>query len=516
MSAESPPATAPVATWRLEIADENRLDALAAELAGLVRAGDLVTLTGDLGAGKTALARALIRRLCNDPSLETPSPTFTLMQIYEGAQFPIVHADLYRVKSPDELAELGWDEAAEGALVMVEWADRMGETIAADRLDIAINLDPRRGETWREIILSGHGAFAERLERARALAQLLHRSGWGDAERTFMLGDASVRAYERLRKPSGERAILMISPPRPDGPPVRFGKSYSAIARLAENIEPFLAMAEALIAKGISAPRILAHDMQAGLAIIEDLGTEGVLDDGAPNPDRYREATTILAFLHATETPRTIPGVDGRSYSIPPYDIDALLIEVELLVEWYAPHIGGVKLSSAAKAIFQSLWRSTLGEIANARNVWVLRDYHSPNLIWLPDREGLARVGVIDFQDCVLGHPAYDVASLLQDARVTVSDELEVRLLSHYALTRSKANPDFDMADFAAAYAILGAQRATKVLGIFTRLDRRDGKPAYLAHMARVEHYLKKNLEHPALAAIRGWYKTHVPRLVAD
>ncbi|MFN3890985.1 MAG: tRNA (adenosine(37)-N6)-threonylcarbamoyltransferase complex ATPase subunit type 1 TsaE [Beijerinckiaceae bacterium] len=516
MSAEASGAAPAAATWRLEIADESGLDALAVEMAGLVKAGDLVTLTGELGAGKTALARALIRRLCDDPDLETPSPTFTLMQVYEGAHFPIVHADLYRVQSPDELAELGWDEASDGALVLVEWADRMGGALAPHRLDVTLKLDPKRGETWREATLTGHGDFAERLDRARALAQLLKSSGWAHAERSYMLGDASVRAYERLRKPDGERAILMISPPRPDGPPVRFGKPYSAIARLAENIEPFIAIAEALVAKGISAPKIIAHDTDAGLAIIEDLGSEGVLDGGAPIPERYKEAATILAFLHATDTPRTIPGVHGKTYSIPPYDLDALLIEVELLVEWYAPHICGVKLSSAAKAIFQSLWRSTLNDIANARSTWVLRDYHSPNLIWLPEREGLARVGVIDFQDCVLGHPAYDVASLLQDARVSVPDDLELHLLSHYAMTRGKADADFVMSDFAAAYAILGAQRATKVLGIFTRLDRRDGKPAYLANIPRVERYLKKNLEHPALAAIKGWYKTHLPRLVAE
>ena len=517
MQADAATPESSLATWRMEIASESELDEVAMQIAALVKAGDLVTLTGDLGAGKTALARALIRRLCEDPALEAPSPTFTLMQLYDGKNFPIVHADLYRVQSPDELGELGWDEAAEGALVLVEWADRMGDSIAGDRLDVALELDPRRGDAWRQITLTGYGEFAERVDRARALSHLLNASGWANAERTFMLGDASVRAYERLRKPNGERAILMISPPRPDGPPVRFGKPYSAIARLAENIEPFLAMAEALASKGVSAPRILAHDTDAGLAIIEDLGTQGVLGgDGLPDADRYREATTILAFLHATDTPRTIPSVDGRTYSIPPYDLDALLIEVDLLVDWYAPHFCGVKLSSAAKAIFQSLWRSTLEDIANARSTWVLRDYHSPNLIWLPLRQGLARVGVIDFQDCVLGHPAYDVASLLQDARVDVSDELELRLLSHYAMTRSKADPEFAMPDFAAAYAIMGAQRATKILGIFTRLDRRDGKPAYLAHMPRVERYLRKNLEHPALAAIKGWYKTHLPRLIAD
>ncbi len=388
MSADAPAATPQANVWRLDIEDENGVEALAGEIAALAQAGDLITLSGDLGAGKTTLARALIRRLCADPALEVPSPTFTLMQIYDGVHFPIVHADLYRVQSSGELAELGWEEAAEGALVLVEWADRMGDTIAPDRLDVAMRLDASRGETYREVVLTGHGAFAERLQRARALAHLLAASGWGEATRTFMLGDASVRAYERLQKPDGERAILMISPPRPDGPPVRYGKPYSAIARLAETITPFIAMAQALGAKGLSAPKILASDIAAGLAIIEDLGTEGVVEDGAPIPERYREATTILAFLHSTDTPRTIPGPGGDSYSIPPYDLDALLIEVELLVEWYAPHIGGVKLSSAAKAIFLSLWRSTLTDIANARSTWVLRDYHSPNLIWLPGAAG--------------------------------------------------------------------------------------------------------------------------------
>lgn len=506
----------PPAVWRLDIENEEGAQALASLLATMLGAGDLVTLTGDLGAGKTTLARALIRRLCNDPQMETPSPTFTLMQVYDGERFPIVHADLYRVQSPDELAELGWDEAAEGALVLVEWADRMGDALAPDRLDIALAIDATRGETFRAATLTGYGAFAERLDRAQAIAELLDRAGWSGAAREYMLGDASVRAYERLRKPSDETAILMISPPRPDGPPVRGGRPYSAIARLAENIEPFIAMAEAIAERGLSAPRIYACDVAAGLAVIEDLGAEPIVADGAPIPDRYREATSVLAYLHSTSTPPVTPGPSGSPYAIPPYDLDALLIEAELLVDWYAPHICGARLSSAAKAIFQSLWRSTLAEIADARDTWVLRDYHSPNLIWLPERKGIARVGVIDFQDCVMGHPAYDVASLLQDARVTVPDDLELRLLGHYALARTKMDPAFSMADFAAAYAILGAQRATKVLGIFTRLDRRDGKPAYLAHIPRVERYLTRNLEHPALAVVKGWYKTHLPRLVAN
>ena len=203
-------------------------------------------------------------------------------------------------------------------------------------------------------------------------------------------------------------------------------------------------------AKGLSAPKILASDTAAGLAIIEDLGAEGVRRGRrarSPSAIARRRRSSPSCIPPTRRAP--FPAPAGSPIRIPPYDLDALLIEVELLVEWYAPHICGVKLSSAAKAIFLSLWRSTLTDIANARSTWVLRDYHSPNLIWLPERQGLARVGVIDFQDCVLGHPAYDVASLLQDARVTVPDDLELRLLSHYALARGKADPDFVMSDFA-------------------------------------------------------------------
>lgn len=506
-------ADAMTAQWEIELPDETATAALASRISGLVKAGDLVTLSGDLGAGKTTLARALIRHLAGDPELEVPSPTFTLMQIYQGDGFPVVHADLYRIKSPDELAELGWDEAAEGALVLVEWADRAGDELPEDRLDIALHMDGSRGEAYREAVLTGCGSFAPRLARARALDRLLDVAGWTGATRRFMQGDASTRAYERLETADGRRAILMISPRRPDGPPVRFGKPYSAIARLAEDIVPFLAVDRALVAQGFSAPEIYASDPEAGLALLEDLGTETIVDADGPIPDRYSASTAVLANLHARNLPDVLD--DGpEPYRIPPYDIEALLIEVDLLPEWYAPHIGRVSLASGARATFLSLWRDVLSDIVAAPPTWTLRDYHSPNLMWLPDREGLARVGILDFQDCVMGHPAYDVASLLQDARVTVPDTLEIRLLGEYSRLRRQGDPAFDIATFARAYAIMGAQRATKIIGIFARLDKRDGKPAYLAHLPRVQHYLRKDLAHPALAPVRGWFETNLPQLL--
>ncbi len=500
------------AHWRIELSDEAATDSLAADLGQWLKPGDLLTLSGELGTGKTTFARALIRSLTREQDLEVPSPTFTLMQVYEAGAFPVLHADFYRIKHPDELIELGFDEARNGALTIVEWPEHAEAHLAADKLNIAFEIDTQRGADYRVATLTGSGTFVPRLNLARATHDILDSSGWAGAERRFVQGDASSRAYERLVKPDGATALLMIFPPRPDGPPVRYGKSYSALARLAEDIRPFVAVDRGLRTQGLSAPEIFAVDLEVGLAILEDFGEQGIADTQAIVVERYAQAIAVLAKLHQTNLPEALPIDAVSTYRIPPYDIDALSIEIELLLDWYAPHIAKVTLASGAKANFVNLWRQLLRDIAPARTTWTLRDYHSPNLFWLPKRGGLARVGTIDFQDCVLGHPAYDVVSLLQDARLDVPDEVELKLLGHYAQLRRAVDPGFDMASFARAYAVLGAQRATKILGIFARLDKRDHKPQYLAHLPRVEKYLAKDLAHPLLSALKDWYETHLPR----
>ena len=509
----SHPNTARSFQWAMAVPDEDATGALAEKIASLSGPGMMITLSGDLGAGKTSFARALIRHMCADGTLEVPSPTFTLVQTYDGPDFPLVHADFYRINAASELAELGWDEITEGSLALVEWADRAGDQLPADRLDIGFFTDPARDSGWRRVVLTGYGAMAETLMLERGIDKLLASSGWSDAARSFMMGDASTRAYERLQMGNGEKAILMISPRRPDGPAVRFGKPYSAIARLAETITPFIAMSSALRQQDYSAPAIIASDSETGLAIIEDLGSEGILKDGRPDPDRYMQAVALLANMHSRQLPETFSFGDGRTYRIPPYDMDALLIEIELLNDWYAPHLG-LSLSSGAKATFVNIWRRVLQEATNGKPTWTLRDYHSPNVIWLDDREGIKQVGIIDFQDCVMGLPAYDVASLLQDARVAVPDELEIKLLSHYARIRRSADEGFDVTTFARHYAIMCAQRGTKVLGIFARLSRRDGKHHYLGHIPRIERYMAKALSHPHLAEIKNWYSQYMPHVV--
>jgi tRNA threonylcarbamoyl adenosine modification protein YjeE len=499
--------------WTTEARDEASTVALAHDIASLLRPGDLVTLTGDLGSGKTTFARALIRTLVGDPTLEAPSPTFTLMQTYEAADYKIVHADLYRIEKAEDLVELGWEDVVEDALTIVEWPERAKELFAGDRLDVQLAYDDPANKNARKITITGYGAAAARLDSFKSMRDFLLRTGWAEAERAFLQGDASTRMYETLTKPNGDRAILMISPARPDGPPIRYGRSYSAIARLAENVKPFVAIADGLRTQGLSSPKIFGADLAAGLLIVEDLGGESIVDSNGPIADRYLEAVAVLAHLHAHKLPEMLPVEGAGFYHIPPYDLDALLIEIELILDWYAGHLAPTIISSGARATLINHWRQVLIEIANAPTTWTLRDYHSPNLLWLPEREGLAHLGLLDFQDCVLGHPAYDVVSLGQDARVTVSDELELKLLGHYAQLRRGSDPDFDIVAFARAYAILGAQRATKVLGIFARLDRRDHKPQYLAHLPRVENYLKKSLRHPALVEIKAWYEANLPRI---
>lgn len=510
----APDADLPV-HWIVEAASPEETARLAEDIAMLLRGGDLVTLGGGLGVGKTTLARALIRALTGDPRLEVPSPTFTLIQTYDTPRFPIVHADLYRLGTPEELDTLGWNEISEDTLLLVEWAERAGAALAPDRLDISLQLDGG-AESRRLITITGYGTFARRVGMARAIHQVLRRSGYGNAVRQHLQGDASTRAYERLIRPDGiGGAILMIAPKRPDGPPVRGGRPYSQIAKLAEDVRPFLALARGLEARGFSAPALYGVDLAAGLIVLEDLGNEGVADNGAPISERYLEAVAALAALHGLSLPDTLPVAEDRVHTIPHYDLEALLMETELLIDWYLPHMGNSALSMTARITFSDLWTAALAPVLAEPLTWTLRDYHSPNLIWLAEREGIQRIGMIDFQDCVLGPPAYDVASLAQDARLDVPDDLELRLLSHYVRLRREADPAFDTAGFAGAYAVMGAQRATKILGIFARLDKRDGKPQYLKHLPRIERNVRRCLAHPALEPLRLWYETHIPALFA-
>jgi len=498
-------------TFSLALANEAATANLMADLALLIGAGDVITLSGDLGAGKTAAARALIRYLASDPELEVPSPTFTLAQSYDLGPFPLVHADLYRINDALELEEIGLSPLPDGVTVLIEWPERALSALPPDRIDIAFSHRPALGSTARAAEITGHGKAAAQVTRLEALRQFLTGAGFIDAKRQRMAGDASTRSYARLFR-NDDAVILMNSPRRPDGPAIYYGKSYSAAVHLAEDVKPFVAIANGLRERGLSAPAIHYADLDAGFLITEDFGVQGFIEGEPPRPiaERYEAAVDMLAALHWKKLPDVLPLAPQITYSIPPFDVDAMMIEIGLMLEWYLPDRGAAP-PSTARDEFVTQWRGLLGKTAAMPRTWVLRDFHSPNLIWLDDRLGTSKIGLIDFQDAVLGPAAYDLVSLLQDARIDIPEQLELTLLTRYIKARHAADNTFDPAGFAESYAIMSAQRNTRLLGTFARLNRRDGKPQYLRHQPRIWTYLTRSLAHPVLSGLRGWYDTQVP-----
>ncbi len=493
---------------KITLADEAATVRFADDLAAILQPGDLICLSGDLGAGKSTLARALLRSLADDPALEVPSPTFTLVQTYELPRFPVSHFDLYRLEEPEELEELGLDELLETGAALVEWPELGGDLLPGSRVWLQLAGDD--GDS-RALSVSFEGTdFAKRLERSRAIRAFLNVSGWPDAGRRYLKGDASARTYERICG-SSRVSVLMNSPALYAERDLCAELSYSEIVHLAQDVRPFVAIGRELKKRGYGAPDIYASDLGQGFLLLEDLGDDGVLKNGSPDPERYEEATRLLAKMHGEDWPVEVPLEGGATYRVPAYTRSAMLAEADLFLDWYVPEMTGAEASAALRQEFHALWGQVLDRTLDAQTGWVLRDYHSPNLLWLAGREGLDRIGLIDFQDAVIGPVAYDVGSLLFDARVEVSQPLEASLLRTYVEARKQQAKDFDETGFKAAYAVMSAQRITKILGIFVRLARRDGKPVYLDHLPRMNAYLDRVLAHPVLSDLKLWYDRNRP-----
>jgi aminoglycoside/choline kinase family phosphotransferase len=351
--------------------------------------------------------------------------------------------------------------------------------------------------------------------REEAMSAFLVESGWQDAKRQPLAGDASTRRYIRVVK-DDQTAMLMDQPQQAEMPTAdtnatpqqRRALGYNAIARLAgADCTRFIAVAAHLRKLGLAAPEIIAANTENGFLLLEDFGDRLYTNAIAAGDDEralYARAIDSLVVLHNEPAPDTLS-------QIPFYDYDetALLAEIDLLTEWYLPLALGRAAELDEQNEHRVLWRETLTDVLRAPRVFVHRDFHAQNLIWMPDRIGVARVGLLDFQDAVAGHAAYDLISLLEDARHDVSPELAEMMIAHY-LAQSPHLPDVEA--FLSAKAILAAQRNAKIIGIFARLAKRDGNPGYLAHLPRVWRYMEQDLESPALKKLKTWYERIVPR----
>lgn len=321
-------------------------------------------------------------------------------------------------------------------------------------------------------------------ERNQAIAAFLTRAGWGDATRRRLAGDASFRKYERLEGQHG-RAVLMDAPP-PE-----------------EDVRPFLAVARHLARLGLSAPRVLADDVRAGLLLLEDLGDDTYmrcLAAGADETALYALAADTLAELHRRFAVADAP--DIRRFEMP-----QALREVGLLLDWYWPAVMGSPATPALRASYLAAWETALPAMHGVPDSLTLFDFHVDNLMWLRERSGAAACGLLDFQDAVIAPIAFDLVSLLEDARRDVPPPLVAAMRQRYLA----AFPDLNPAAFDAAYSISGAQRNTRIIAVFTRLLARDGKPQYLPHIPRVWRLLEGDLRHAALAPVRAWFDRHIP-----
>lgn len=356
---------------------------------------------------------------------------------------------------------------------------------------------------------------ANRDEEKRAF---LSGAGWANAVIEPLPGDASTRSYARLSR-GGHRAMLMDQPQHAETavaaanatPEERKKLGYNAVARLAgADVERFAATSDFLRKHGLSAPDIYACDSKAGFAIIEDLGDDlyvGVIAAGGDEYALYMAAMEVLAKLHLETAPSTLP----REKPLLAYDETALLAETDLLPEWFLPVALGRTATAEELAEHRALWQSVLASVLKERPVFVHRDYHAQNLFWLPDRRGVARVGLIDFQDSVAGSSAYDLISVLEDARRDVAPELMSAGTQHYLEALRRHGAAIDKEALEASMAVMAAQRNAKIAGIFARLYKRDGKPRYLGYLPRVWRYLNRDLTHPALRPLNAWYAKHIP-----
>tara|TARA_Y100000590_G_scaffold470226_1_gene662894 strand:- start:7136 stop:8611 length:1476 start_codon:yes stop_codon:yes gene_type:complete len=462
-------------------------------LCQIIELNDVIILNGKIGSGKTTLARHIINRILQIDISEIVSPTFNLYQVYENNNQKIHHYDFYRIENDIDLHEIDLAESFDEGITIIEWADKYKNYLPDSYLEIEIS-EIDEGRVYK---LRGCGTFKDRINKHNSLVHFLSNYKKPINKVEKIRGDASKRVYKRLYTQE-DSLILMVYDKK---------EKKENPSKLSTQIHDYVSICKYLREINVRAPKIYAVDYENQFLVQEDFGDLKYSDIFIKEGFRklYEPAIDTLINITKNKCPTNIK-TDEAIYKFEEYDKKTYLNEVNIFIDWYWPYVKGSICNAHVKSEFTEIWENLLDKLSEESSL-VLRDFHSPNLIFQPDGKGAEKCGIIDFQDALIGHPLYDLVSLAQDARITIKLDQELFIIDYYMKDFNFKKYQLNKHEFINQYNILGAQRALKILGVFARLSMSYQKHEYLIHIPRILDYINRNMGNESLRSLSIWLK---------
>ena len=467
------------------------LEKLSKELAPLLNEGGVVTLNGQIGAGKTTLAKLIIQQLTQTPLEDIVSPTFNLYHTYNKDNLEIAHYDFYRIESEMELHEIDLNESFTDKICIIEWADKFRDFLPKDRIEIFIKCTKNE----RVYRINPLGKFREVVSNRAKIENFLGGLDINFTELQRLPGDASKRNYYRVMS-SDNTMIVMDATQKSD---------IKNKTGLTNGIDDFIKIQEYLNSIDVRVPKLIARNKIDNIILEEDLGEYSYTDMLTKENYQklYNPAIKTLIHISNINHPKNISTKSNPHY-LKEFDLNIYLNEAEIFIDYYWPFIHGKQCNADKKQEFTHIMEEVYSNLTNDKTL-MLRDFHSPNLLFLENENGFRKCAVIDFQDALFGHPLYDLVSLTNDARITIDEYQEKYLIGLYKKDFPFNNFQFDSLSFMQQYHILGVQRSIKILGIFARLAILEANQNYLVHMPRIICYIKRIMQSGSIQALACW-----------
>ncbi|MEK9794560.1 MAG: tRNA (adenosine(37)-N6)-threonylcarbamoyltransferase complex ATPase subunit type 1 TsaE [Hyphomicrobiales bacterium] len=469
----------------------NELDAFVKYIAPIFEKGDLLALNGEIGSGKTTLTKHLINYLTATRIDEINSPTFNLCQTYSKEDLIISHYDFYRLDYLQEIEELDINDSIKNNFTIIEWANKFSSILPKDHIEIQISNKSHQ----REYKILFHGEYAKKIAAHKNRLSFLSNSNFNIKKITNMKGDASKRKYYRVND-GKENFVLMDA-----------SEDSIKETTTSKTITDFIVFGQYLENIGLRVPKIYEFDIQKHLILEEDLGltTYDELYSKLSFQDLINPAIeSLLILVHSNY--KNINDLDGRAFEPQNFDEKVFINESKIFIDYYWPYVKNSICPEEEKYEFLSIIEKIYSDLSTDKTL-VLRDYHSPNLHYLQNEKGHRKCALIDFQDALLGHPLYDLVSLAQDARFTISEDQERYIVDTFEDKFLFNDFQLSKSSFNEQYKILAIQRSLKILGIFARLYLLEGKNNYIIHMPRVVDYIRRSMDCSLLHNLTHWLK---------